>query len=153
MKAKQYFFLLVTILFALSCDKDEYFDEFEVDISVNGDLSKFDGSLYIISYHQDGSILLVSSEEGNNTVSDGLGSFAVNDVGLNRFYTSTYIESIDVRHFFSLTQEASQEENWRDFTLTVIVTVRRNGSEIDNVTMVYGGESNPSGFDESYSVN
>lgn len=139
----------MTILSALSCDKDDFFDEFEVDITINGDIIKFNGNLFLISY-QDEDVLLFSSED---ITSDGFGNYYPTETGFYKFYTSTHIDTILVQHSFSLTNSALQDENWSDYALTVDVTVRRNGSEIDNVTMVYGGESSPEGFDNSYSIN
>lgn len=153
MKARKFFLLFMTILFTLSCDKDEHFDEFEVDINISGDFSKFEGGIILNSIGHDGYGYLFSSAEGNNVYNDGQNGFFPREVGLNSFYTSTNIKWISVSHNYIVTLEALEDENWRDFTLTVTVTVRRNGSEIDNVTTVYGGESGPSEFYKEYSIN
>ncbi|TMU56855.1 hypothetical protein [Flagellimonas algicola] len=158
MKLKNLFILLLAMLISFSCDKDEYFDEFEVDITLSGDISKFRGNLNLLSYDGEDGALLFSSRDGRAS-NDGLGNYAVQfwDTSPYEFYTGTYIDEIRVSYsFYGLTLEALEDaaDNGTEYTLSVAVTVRRNGSQIDSFTVSYDQDTDADeGFEKTYSIN
>ena len=140
--------LCLIVFYSCSNNEDEFLNSYELEITLDGDISEFFQILSIDSSRNDGNGNFNDEQLLFKDSGETAPSFFTDEdleVGTYRFVTAREAENLTIN--YEILIGAGETSN--NATMTISVIVKRDGKEIDNFNVSYD-ESTGS---ESFSVN